>query len=652
MRVATFPNREAVLLLLLSPAESVKTKPSSLPRIVRQICPAHFLLVACFLSGLRAQPVSGIAPATSLDPFVTSATRTPARPQTLGSAVDAFSAAEFARRQISSLSQALGSATGAPHFSSGAAGGTTSLFLRGANSNQTLFLVDGLRLNDPNTDYQVFLGGACLASCDSLEVAHGPQSTLYGGEAVGGVISLRAQRGEGPASGRVALEAGSFGTVQGAISAQGERGANAYSFSAQGGHTDNDRPNNSFDSANTTLRLDRKVNPNVSIGGTARWFHGVYGDPGDRYTNDPDNETREDNLLLTAFADVTFSPDWNAHLVLGGQDRRFVAESPRDGRPTAYTVVKNRRAVLDAQTSYTGIARHRITSGLTAEANHTRNTGFGNINRKQALLAVFAQDEFSPVENVFLTGGLRSDDFDTFGRATTGRATAAWLSAQRTLKLRASYGTAFRSPSFLDLYGQSAFYIGNPDLRPEKARGWDAGIDVYLPQKRGTIGLTWFETNYRDLVVFDFGVSPSTVINVERARTRGAELAFQASLAGAFELRASYTYLEADNLSQSKRLLRRPKHSANLDAWHDFGRGFSAGAGLAFAAGREDVHARTFATIGAEDYTVVRVYAAYEISSRFTLKVRAENLLNEGYEEVNGYPALGVGGFAGIEWKF
>lgn len=612
--------------------------------------PFVVLLSASFvLTSARAQT---LAVPTQLDPVVTSATRTAAAPETLGTAVDFFSAADFARSQVASLSQALGSATGAPHFASGAAGSTTSLFLRGANSNQTLFLVDGLRLNDPNTDYQVFLGGACVAACDSLEIAHGPQSTLYGGEAVGGVVSLRAQRGDGPGQGKVALEAGSFGTVQGAISAQGARGANAFNFSAQGGHTDNARANNAFDSASTTLRLDRRLDERVSIGGTARWFHGAYGDPGDRFTNDPDNETREENLLLTAFADLKLSADWNAHAVLGGQDRRFVAESPRTGRATAFTVVKNRRAVLDAQTTYTGVERHRVTSGFTAEANHTRNTGFGNINKKQGLFAVFAQDEFTPVENLFLTGGLRSDDFDTFGRATTGRATAAWLAVPHTVKLRASYGTAFRSPSFLDLYGQSSFYVGNPHLHPEKARGWDAGADYYLPQKRGSLSATWFETDYRDLVVFDFGVFPSTVVNVERARTRGAEFSAQTTLPATIALRASYTYLEADNLSQSKRLLRRPRHSANVDLWRDFGGGFSGGAGLAFAAQREDVNARTFATIDGEDYTVVRLYAAYRVNERFTLKARAENLLNEKYEEVNGYPALGFGLFAGAEWKW
>jgi vitamin B12 transporter len=604
------------------------------------------------LTGAAAALASGRAepPPTQLAPFVTAATRTPADAQTIGSAVEVISAADLARRQINSLAGALGSVTNAPLFATGASGASASLFLRGANSNQTLFLIDGLRSNDPNTDYQVTLGGACVSACDSLEIAHGPQSTLYGGEAVGGVVSLRAQRGAGAPGGSVSFEAGSFGTVQGGVAAQGESGAIAWNFSTRGGRTDNDRANNSFASATTVLRLDRKLNERAAIGGTVRWFHGVYGDPGDRYTNDPDNQIREENVLATAFADLKFAPAWTARAMLGGQDRRFVAESPRAGRVTAFTVVKNRRAVLETQTSYTGAERHRMTAGFTAEGNHTRNTGFGDINRKQGLLALFVQDEFSPTDNLFFTGGLRSDDFDTFGRATTGRATAAWLAIPKTLKFRASYGTAFRSPSFLDLYGRSAFYVGNPNLRAERARGWDGGLDYYLANHAGVISATWFNTGFTDLIAGTANFR--SVENVQRARTRGAELSAQANLPGDFAVRASFTYLEAHNLSTHTRLLRRPRQSGALDVWHDFGRGLSAGASVRFVANRRDVHARTFAQIDHEDYTVTRLYAAWQATPRLTLKARFENLFNEKYEEVNGYPALGFGAFAGLEWKF
>jgi vitamin B12 transporter len=611
--------------------------------------PARVVFAALLALAFSAKESRAAGAPTVLEPFVSAATRTPAERETIGSVVETFTAQDLSRRQVSSLAAALAGGTAAPLFASGAHGAITSLFLRGANSNQTLFLVDGLRVNDPNTDYSVLLGGACVAACDRLEVAHGPQSTLYGGEAVGGVVVLQSERGAGAAGGRVAVEAGSFGTVQGLVTGQGERGPTAWNFALQGGRTENERPNNDFASANFTLRIDRTVNERVAIGSTLRWFHGDYGSPGTRFTNDPDNREREDNVLATAFADVKPGPAWTGRIVLGGQDRHYTAESPRAGRPTEVTVVRNRRAIFDAQTSFTGIERHRVTGGLLAEANHTRNTGFGNINQRQGLLAFFAQDEWAARDNLYLTLGARSDDFDTFGRATTGRATFAWL-VQPNVKLRASYGTAFRSPSFLDLYGQSAFYAGNPALRPERAKGWDAGLDYYLPGGRGELRATCFDTAFRDLIAS----TPNfrSVENIQRARTRGLELAAQVRLPAAIEARASFTYLEADNLTTGLRLLRRPRQAASVDLIRTWSHGVTMGVGAAAVAARRDVNARTFAQIDGEDYTVVRLHAAWAISPQLALKARLENAGNERYEEVNGYPALGFGAFGGVEWKF
>jgi len=585
-----------------------------------------------------------------LPDYVLTATRTPAALTTTGTAVDSLSAADLARMQLNNLSSALVGIPGAPSSASGAPGGVTSLFLRGANSNQTLFLVDGIRFNDPNTDYQATLGGVCLGACDNLEVVHGPQSTLYGGEAVGGVVSIRGQRGTGPVHSSLAVEGGSFGTIQGAASTQAGDEQGGYTFSISGGHTDNERVNNKFDSTTYEFRLDRKLSGKVAVGATWRGFVGRYGSPGARIgygANDPDNEERENNQLATVFAELTSSPELSSKVVMGGQDRRYVSF---DG--TSSTIVKNRRAVLDWQSTYTANEQHKITGGVTAELNTTRNTGFGNINERQKLFALFVQDEWTPVEHVYLTAGLRSDDHDTFGRATTGRATAAWLSADSRWKLRTSYGTAFRSPSFLDLYGQNPYYVGNPNLKPEKARGWDAGVDYFLADKKGVLSATWFDTRISELITFDFASFPGTVKNVGRARTKGAEVAGKFALPGAVDVRLAYTYLEADDLTGGARLLRRPRHSGSLDLWHDFGGGFSAGTGLVFVSDRMDVNAATFATIRGEDYTVVRVYGAWQATARVTIRARIENLLDEKYEQVHGYPMLGLGVFAGVEVKF
>ncbi len=609
----------------------------------------RLVLLAAVASVATAYSQSG--PDAQLDPFVVVATRTPSDVRTLGTAVDLISAADLAREQLATPGAALGAVPGVPAFANGAPGSDISVFTRGSDSDQTLFLVDGIRLNDANTDYAVFLGGARLGATDSIEIARGPQSTLYGSEAVGGVISLQAQKGSGDPTADVAVEAGSFDTIVGAVDAQGARDGWAWSVSTSGEHTANDRPNNAFDSGNLVLRIDRDLATGADLGATLRGFIGRYGDPGDLYTDDPYAHETESNWLGTFFADFKPSPDWSARLLVGGQDRRYVSFDEDPGVFTETTVVQNRRGVFDGQASYSGLPGQRLTAGATLEAETTQDDGYGDIDRRQTFVAAFAEDELHPVPSVYLTLGLRYDDFDTFGTSVTGRATGAWLSPDRSIKLRASYGTGFNAPSFLELYGVATGYIGNPDLRPERARGGDAGVDWYLPKHAGTLSATWFRNDFRDLIVYDFSVYPGTTANVGQARTDGVELEAKLALGAGFELHAAYTYLNADDLTDATRLLRRPRHSGSADLWRDFGAGWSAGAGLQAVAGREDVDAQTFLTVDDPDYAVARVYAEWRASPRLTVKARVENLFNRRYQPVNGYPALGLGAYGQVEWK-
>ncbi|HEY4990147.1 MAG TPA: TonB-dependent receptor, partial [Opitutaceae bacterium] len=585
------------------------------------------------------------------EPVVVVATRTPADVRTLGTATDLITAADLSRQQITSPAGALGSVPGAPFFANGAPGSDISIFTRGSDSDQTLFIVDGIRLNDANTDYAVFLGGARLGATDSIEIARGPQSTLYGSEAVGGVISIEAQKGSGSPSTGIVVEGGSFSTVSGTVEAQGAKDSWAWSVTTSGAHTANDRPNNDFDSGNLVLRIDRDVSPVVAVGATVRGFEGRFGDPGDIFTNDAYAHETESNWLGTVFADFRPSPDWTAHVTVGGQDRRYVSFDELPGVFSSITVVQNRRGVIDAQTTFNGLQDQKITAGFTGEDETTQDDGFGDIDRRQTFFAAFAEDEWHPAKSVYLTGGLRYDDFDTFGSSVTGRVTAAWLTPDRSVKLRASYGTGFNAPSFLELYGVATGYAGNPALKPERSRGGDAGIDWYLPNKLGTLSASWFANEYRNLIVYDFSVFPGTTANVGQARTDGIELEATLNLAAGFELHAAYTYLNADDITDGTRLLRRPRNSGDADLWKDLGRGWSAGAGVHVVAGRQDIDAQTFLTVNDPDYSVVRIYGEWRVNPRLSLKARVENLLDRKYAPVNGYPALGVGAFGEVDWK-
>jgi vitamin B12 transporter len=293
-----------------------------------------------------------------------------------------------------------------------------------------------------------------------------------------------------------------------------------------------------------------------------------------------------------------------------------------------------------------------VTFGTTAERSATRNTGFGDIDQSQQLLAFFAQDEIALRENLFLTLGLRSDDHNTFGHANTGRAALAWVVQPERVKFRASYGTAFRSPSFLDLYGNSAYYVGNPGLKPEKAKGWDAGVDFALPDGRGTLTMTWFDTRFDNLINYDFMVFPSTVRNVGEARTHGLETAARFNLGGDTRFELAHTWLEAEDRIAGNRLLRRPRHTLGADFRHEFTGRFTLGAGGFWVLDREDVDAATYGRIDGEDYFLLRAYAAWQLREQLTLRLRIENALDEAYEAVNGFPSPGRAVYGSIEWRF
>ena len=609
----------------------------------------RLLLATAAVLGAAA---AGAQTAIQLAPVVTTATRLPESAALSGTAIDVVSGADLAKEQLTTLADALSGVPGAPEFGTGQAGAATSLFLRGSNSNQTLFLVDGIRLNDANTDYNNFLSGSHIFSTDTVEVARGPQSTLYGSEAVGGVVSLRQAPGKGPAAESVDVEAGSFGTIDGVVTAQAGLAGWDYNLAASAGQTDNQRVNNEFKNLNLALRVDDQATKNLLLGVTLRGLDERYDDPGDEFTNNLHNYETEQNWLATVFADAHLSENLLSHLIIGGQDRRFLSYVPTPGKPTAVTVDKNLRGVIDWQVSGRLTENNTLTGGLTSDTSGNLNTGFGSVNKHQSLFSVFGEDVWTPLPGLQATGGLRHDDYNTFGGATTGRATLAWMVADNALKLRGSYGSGFDAPSFLDLYGQSAFFVGNPALQAERSHGWDAGFDYYVPDQKETLSGTWFVNNYSNLIVDNFNVFPGTTVNVQRARSQGAELALSCLFFNALQGKLAYTYLEAVNLTANTPLLRRPRNSLSADLHEDIVDGFTVGVGGAYVGHRPDVDARSFATVDDPGYTVVRAYASYRLTPQMSLKARVENALDRRYEPVNGYPQPGTGIYGSAELRF
>lgn len=594
---------------------------------------------------------------TRLPEVVVTAHRAPTALKSVGSSTDLLSAAELRRRQRASLRQALELVPGGAVFPNGAPGAVAGLFLRGVSSTQTLLLVDGIRLSDANTSYGSFLGGQEVGGIDQIEMVRGPQSTLYGGAAIGGVISLGTAAWNGATKGDAELEAGSFGFWRGAASGSAGTGRSRVSAAFTANGTDNERRPNDWHQRTQLVRLDHSISSRLSVGGTFRGMQHRYISPGDLRTSNttPAGTTVFENHLGTLWVEAIPLPAWTSRLLVGGQEQFIQSIDRFDGSPEFKFNIGGSRRVLDWQNSLRLGAGTLVTAGANREWSTVTIDG---ASQDERLWALYAEARVTPTAPVTITAGVRSDDYTTFDEAVTWRVTGAWHIAESDTKLRASYGTGFMPPSLAARFG-SAFQNPNPDIRPERARGWDAGVDQGILQGRGSLSITWFHNALRDLIAFEGAEFPELGrnVNVDRARTQGLEVSGRLA-EGPVDARLTWTILSARSLSESdpslSRLIRRPKYSLGADVALSLSSRAIVGGGVVVAADREDTDFNQFpsARVNPGDYAVARLYGSWDLTARVSLRARAENLFDARYEPVYGFPGLGRSVTAGVALRF
>jgi vitamin B12 transporter len=575
-----------------------------------------------------------------LQELVISASRIPQEWRHTSSSVSVISMGEMKKLQVSDLKSSLAQQPGVNVVTTGTVGGGTSVYIRGAYPHHTLFIVDGVRMNDRSASYDAFLGSASLGGMDRIEVLRGPQSPMYGSAAMGGVIVIDTAEGTKALQAEASATGGSFETASASVAARGSAGALGYSFSLGRFTTQNDLPSNGFESGNYSARLDYALAPRWDLNFTYRGQRGEFESIGSRQFQ-VRGVVDSANDLGTVKARWRASDSLTSRFTAGFHRReyRWIADS-------SVSQQVNERKILEWQTAWTPSERGSLVFGANYEnSDYDINAALS----EDEIVAGFLSGTWLPSRTLTLTAGIRHDRFDTVGSAFTWRAGVAWMAWPDT-KLRATYGTGFSAPGSSDRFGVPAWsQLPNPDLRPEKSRGWDAGVDRSFLNGTLTLSTTWFDNRFRDLIDWTYlsaRMVEGMFVNRTRASTRGVELGVTAQPASSWHLRLGYTFLEGRDDRTGERLRRRPRHSMDLSSWLDVTDRWTVGLGLRSIDDRVESVGRV------ESYSVVRAFSSFDLPRGLSLKVRAENLFDERYDEVYGYAALPRGIYGSVEWKY
>lgn len=538
----------------------------------------------------------------------------------------------------------------------GGIGTQASLFLRGANSNQTLILLDGQRIDSATTGATA-LDQIMLADIERIEIVRGNVSALYGSSAIGGVIQIFTRKGTGTPGGEVRAGLGSYGTRTIGASFGGAYGATqlylGLSHRASDGFSaarrefipapfvfasaDVDR--DGYRNTTFTLNLAHDLKPGHRITALARTSRGRV-----EYDGTWSNRSEQDLDALQLVSENRLTERWSSRLMLAGS--RDALDSYLDSTPRSYFGTRNRQ--VDWLNTITLAPEHRLTLGLGWLGQRVASdTTYTRTRREVKHAAAGYVGEFGQ-QGVQLN--LRTDDYSDFGSHTTWLA-GYGLEVARGWRLLANASTAFRAPTFNDLYWPaSPYFAGNPNLRPEKARSLEAGVQY--ASGPWLARLVHFDTRTRDLIVYFYRLPPdvSTMVNLGRAKVDGWELSASGQLAN-IRFGLSVTAQDPRDANTGETLSRRAKRLGSLTLQHETGPWLIATEVKASDA-RADTHVTNFSRSRNPGYTVVNLSGRYRLRDDLVLQARIDNLFDRDYSLAHGYNTPGRSGHLELTWRF
>jgi vitamin B12 transporter len=604
-----------------------------------------------------------------LEMITVTASRTPLQIQDAGSSVNIIDKEQIRRRNATNLGELLREIPGVSVNQQGSLGAVTQVRIRGAEANQLLVLIDGVEANDVAQGSEFNFTHLLTKQIERVEIIRGPQSSLWGSDALSGVIrvtTIPQALSETHFFGY--LEGGSFNTVKSGFGVQHGSERSQTSFSVDYLDTDGSnisRSGNEDDGyKNITYNLSGKFDASDNLGLSY-------------LIRRTDSTTQYDDVdFFTTGLPVDAEFETDSKQTYGGLSLNYDLENVSQTLAYSRTDTEN----INHTSSETDDETRGTKNRLQYQANLTRNKNifsgvleytkedyqqrgassfFGDPNKNldADTKSVAIEYRYSG-DAVNLSLSARNDDNSEFGNSNPWRATSAWHLANESTHLFASIGEGVKNPTFTERFGFFDNFIGNPDLKPEESLSWEVGIRQSFRENKFLFTATWFNADLENEIngfVFDADSGSFTAANVEGKSARdGLELALNARVSERFTLNASYTYLDAtqeDASGSDVTEVRRPKNSGAIVANYNRGN-TNLNLQVIYTGQQEDDFFPPFPPyqerVDLDSYTLVNLSASYRLNDNLELTLQLENVFDENYEEVFGYSSPGRGAYGGV----
>ncbi|MCF7916973.1 MAG: TonB-dependent receptor [Candidatus Omnitrophica bacterium] len=535
--------------------------------------------------------------------------------------------------------------------SSGIEGGDTSFFIRGAKSDHTQVLLDGVKLFDPQSTSGYFYayGYMSLDNLEKIEVTKGPYSTLYGSDSIGGTINLITKKGEGKPSFSYTQEFGSYQTAREKLSSDGEIGKLAYSFSVSrkdvnhayaGKYKDGNHETDPYHGLNSSLRLDYSLSQNTDIGLITNYTYAKYEYDGWGGVDDLDNYAYFYQGVGAINLKQKVNSDFSHKITLGytRSYRKYWESSSASGWYDGITYQAK------WQGDYKIIENDRIVFGFDYLKEKGNDYSYSTRNPKQTAntKGYYLENIFTPLDNLFFSASFRTEDHSSFGIHNTFSLSGSYTFKPTATTIKASFGEGFKAPSLYQLYNGT---YGNSNLDPEESESWEVGLEQKIG-KRLTLGSTYFHTQIKEMLD-TVGTWPNFEYqNVGKAQIWGIENLLNYDFNKNTKLSIHYTYLNTEDKSDGTRLFYRPENKV-LVKFETKLKKLKISPSISYIGNRI-----VSSTVKLKSYILANLSFNYQVNDQLNTFLRFENILDDDYELVDGYQTPEFSWYLGAKYTF